>query len=216
MTRARRYRLLCPIARALDVLGDRWALLILRDLHAGPARYQHLQEGLGLATNLLSTRLTELVEAGLVEKIEIEGHQSYGLTDLGRNTDRILWELSRFGGRLDRDPEPKEPGNFRTIALPLRILLESVPDRPHLIVRLRIDGDTFTVVSTPDAVEVSHGETTDDADLTVKTNYLAFLDLGEGRLSPTDFAARHLEVIEGAEHLETFYTLVSAALSGGA
>ena len=66
MTAKRRYRLLCPIARALDAVGDRWALLILRDLHAGPARYQELNEGLGIATNLLSTRLAELTDAGLL------------------------------------------------------------------------------------------------------------------------------------------------------
>jgi len=46
MTETRRYRLLCPIARALDRLGDRWALLVLRDLHAGPARFGELLDGL--------------------------------------------------------------------------------------------------------------------------------------------------------------------------
>ena len=68
MTAKRRYRLLCPIARALDVVGDRWALLIVRDLHAGPARFQDLETGLGIATNLLTTRLTELTKAGVIEK----------------------------------------------------------------------------------------------------------------------------------------------------
>ena len=67
MTKRRHYRLLCPIARALDVLGDRWTLLILRDLHAGPARFQELHEGLGIATNLLSSRLAKLSESGMIE-----------------------------------------------------------------------------------------------------------------------------------------------------
>ena len=123
MTERRRYRLLCPIARALDVLGDRWTLLILRDLHAGPARFQELQEGLSIATNLLSTRLTELTESGMIERSKEAGYQ---LTEAGRSTDRILWELARFGASLGRDDHPREPGNLRTIALPLRILLESV------------------------------------------------------------------------------------------
>ena len=60
MTKKRHYQLLCPIARALDVIGDRWSLLILRDLHAGPARFQELHDGLGTASNLLTTRLGEL------------------------------------------------------------------------------------------------------------------------------------------------------------
>ena len=88
MTAKRHYNLLCPIARSLDAVGDRWTLLILRDLHAGPARYQELHEGLGIATNLLSTRLTELTESGLIHKPQ--GHSAYELTDLGRSTDRIL------------------------------------------------------------------------------------------------------------------------------
>ena len=67
MSKARNYRLLCPIARALDRVGDRWALLILRDLHAGPARFNELLEGLtGIASNLLTNRLEELVAAELV------------------------------------------------------------------------------------------------------------------------------------------------------
>jgi DNA-binding HxlR family transcriptional regulator len=58
MTAKRRYRLLCRIAQALDVVGDRWVPLIVRDLLAGPARFQDLETRLGIARNLLSTRLT--------------------------------------------------------------------------------------------------------------------------------------------------------------
>ena len=77
MTAKRRYRLLCPIARALDVVGDRWALLILRDLHAGPARFHDLETGLGIATNLLTTRLIELTDAGLIERSTDAGRGVY-------------------------------------------------------------------------------------------------------------------------------------------
>lgn len=160
MTRKRPYQLLCPIARTLDVVGDRWALLILRDLHAGPARFQQLHEGLGMATNLLTTRLAELTESGLIEKLDIDQHSAYALTDLGRHTDLVLWELSRFGGLLDPEPDPRKPGNLRTIALPLRIILNTVEDRPNLTVRLIIDDETFTIVSSEDVpliVEVAAG-----------------------------------------------------------
>ncbi len=100
MIAKRRYRLLCPIAQALDVVGDRWALLIVRDLQAGPARFQGLETGLGIATNLLSTRLTELTEAGLIEKSTDAKRAVYQLTELGRHTDRLLWELARFGSQI--------------------------------------------------------------------------------------------------------------------
>ena len=129
MTKHRHYRLLCPIARALDVLGDRWTLLILRDLHAGPARFQELHEGLGIATNLLSTRLAELSESGMIERSNGGGYQ---LTDAGRRTDRVCGSSPDSAPASQRDAHPREPGNLRTIALPLRILLESVADRPNL------------------------------------------------------------------------------------
>ena len=213
MTAKRRYRLLCPIARALDVVGDRWALLIVRDLHAGPARFQDLETGLGIATNLLSTRLRELTEAGLIEKSTDTRRGGYQLTELGRHTDRLLWELSRFGSQIDPDPDPREPGNLRMIALPLRLILEAVPDRPDLVARLLIDDDSFTIISTADGVEVNYRDTTSEPDLVARTDYEGFLDAGEGRISLDEFATRHLEIVHGAAHAEAFLTLMSAAMT---
>ena len=214
MTAKRHYRLLCPIARALDVVGDRWALLIVRDLHAGPARFHDLETGLGIATNLLSTRLTELTEAGLVEKSTNVRRGAYQLTELGRHTDRLLWELARFGSQLDPDPDPREPGNLRLIVLPLRLMLAAVLDRPNLVARLLIDDDSFTIISTPEGVEVEYGESTREPDLVVCTTYEGFLDAGEGRISLDEFATRHIEIIDGAAHAEAFFGLMSAAMTG--
>lgn len=205
---ARRYRLLCPIARALDVLGDRWTLLILRDLHAGPARYRELQEGLGIASNLLSTRLTELADAGMIEP----SADGYRLTEAGRRTDRVLWELTRFGAGLERDPDPKEPGNLRTLVLPLRILLEAAKDRPHLRARLEIDDAEVTIASTADAATVTWGRTADPVDIVVRTTYASFLDLSEGVLGLDDFARHHLEIVEGSAHGPALLALFEAAL----
>ena len=211
MTKHRRYRLLCPIARALDVLGDRWTLLILRDLHAGPARFQELQEGLGIATNLLSTRLGELVDSGMIERFESASSAGYRLTDAGRRSDRVLWELARFGAGVARDANPREPGNLRTIALPLRILLESATDRPELRVVLMVSDAEFTIISTPRSVDVQWGRTLEQVDVVARTDYEAFLDLGEGVISIDDFGANHLELVEGEEHASTFFTLMASA-----
>lgn len=213
MTAKRHYRLLCPIARALDVVGDRWALLIVRDLHAGPARFQDLETGLGIATNLLSTRLTELTETGLIEKSTNGRRGVYQLTALGRRTDRLLWELARFGTQLDPDGDLREPGNLRTIALPLRLMLEAVPERPDLVARLVIDGECFTIVSTADGVEVEYGDTTREPDVVVRTGYEEFLDAGEGRTSLEEFSTRHLEIVDGADHADAFLTLMGAAMT---
>ena len=214
MTAKRQYRLLCPIARALDVVGDRWALLIVRDLHAGPARFHDLETGLGIATNLLSTRLTELTEAGLIEKSTRAGRGLYQLTELGRHTDRLLWELAHFGAKLDPDPDPRKPGNLRTIALPLRMMLEGVPDRPDLVARLLVDDDSFTIISTADGVEVDYRNTSIEPDLVARTDYQGFLDAGEGRISLDEFATHHVEIVDGSAHADTFLTLMGAAMSG--
>ena len=210
MTKRRHYRLLCPIARALDVLGDRWTLLILRDLHAGPARFQELHEGLGIATNLLSSRLAELSESGMIERSNGVGYQ---LTDAGSRTDRVLWELTRFGAGLPRDAHPREPGNLRTIALPLRILLEHATDRPNLRARLIVDDAEFTLISTTEAVDVKWGPTVDLVDIVVRTSYEAFLDVGEGVMALDDFVANHLDVVTGTDNAPAFLALIGTALT---
>ena len=212
MSRTRRYQLQCPIARALDVLGDRWSLLILRDLHAGPAGFRELQEGLGVASNLLSTRLSELTEAGLIQKQGTGARSPYALTDAGRQTDGVLWELVRFGGQLEREVDPRAPGNLRTLALPLRIMLESVEDRPEVTVGLIVDGERFTMVSTQEEVRVEYGDTV-PVDLVVQTGYEAILDVGEGVMGLDDFGAHHLEVVEGDEHAPAFLGLMAEALA---
>lgn len=163
-----------------------------------------------MATNLLSTRLSELTDSGLIRKPP--GRSDYELTDLGRRTDRILWELARFGSVLDPSPDPREPGNLRTLALPLRIMFESVPDRPDLTVRLHID-DVFTIVSIRAMVEVRYGDTSVLADVVVRTGYEAFLDVGQGSMSLEDFAAQHIEVIEGSQNVGAFLTLMNAAIN---
>ena len=215
MARKRPYNLLCPIARALDVLGDRWTLLILRDLHAGPARFGELEQGLGMAPNLLTHRLSELIEAGVVERTEHEGRANFQLTELGRQTDLVLWELSRFGAALSPDPDPRPAGNLRTVALPLRILLEQAADPPAMTVQLLIDGETFTVLSDADGVDVSYGETAARGapDLVLETDYPSFLAVGEGRMDSGAFVADHLTVVNGAEHLPAFLAWLGAGIA---
>ena len=83
----RTYNQNCPIALGLDVLGERWTLLILRELVGGPRRYGDLRAQLpGIATNLLAERLKELQDAGLVDRAELPapiGRTVYSLSDIG-------------------------------------------------------------------------------------------------------------------------------------
>ncbi|GFG63088.1 HxlR family transcriptional regulator [Mycobacterium kubicae] len=101
----RNYNQNCPIALGLDVLGERWTLLILRELVGGARRYSDLRAQLpGIATNLLAERLKELQEAGLVDREDLPapiGRTVYALSDLGwRRVLPILQAIAWFG--LDR------------------------------------------------------------------------------------------------------------------
>lgn len=96
------YRQICPIARALDVVGERWSLLIVRDLlRRGPLKFQDMQEQLpGIAPNMLSARLKKLEEAGAVQRRLYESHPpryEYVLTDRGRALKPVIAALWTWG-----------------------------------------------------------------------------------------------------------------------
>ncbi len=187
MAGRRGYNLLCPVARTLDLIGDRWTTLILRDLHAGPAGFNELQHGLGVASNLLSSRLTTMQDNGLIEPADGGG---YRLTDLGRATAPILVELAAFGRRLPEPESPREAGNLRTAFLPIRTIFERAPDRPHLTGRIVIDGESFTADLTPDAVALFYNDDSISVDATATTTYSNFMDLAAGRASVDEHLAR--------------------------
>ena len=92
----------CSIARTVDVVGEWWTLLILRDLFAGMSRYDEIQRDLGIASNILAARLKTLREAGLVERTadpEDARRWRYGLTDQGRELYPVLLALMAWGDK---------------------------------------------------------------------------------------------------------------------
>jgi len=98
----------CAVARGLDVIGDRWTLLIVRDLLLGPQRYTDLLEGLpGIGTNLLAARLRELEESGVVERAVLPppaGSAVYRLTGDGRALEPVIFAIGRWGSRFLGQP----------------------------------------------------------------------------------------------------------------
>jgi DNA-binding HxlR family transcriptional regulator len=106
----------CPIAHSLGVVGERWTLLVVRELLYGPKRYTDLVDNLpGIGTNILAARLKELESAGIVEKKKLPppwASTVYELTPAGRELRPVLHELARFGARLMGPPPPDalEPG----------------------------------------------------------------------------------------------------------
>jgi DNA-binding HxlR family transcriptional regulator len=103
----------CPIARALDVVGERWSLLIVRELMLGPKRYTDLRMALpGMWTNLLAGRLRQLESAGVIQRTELPPPASrtvYELTERGRQLEPVLLELGRWGFRLLDGPRSTIP-----------------------------------------------------------------------------------------------------------
>ncbi len=101
---AKSYNLDCPLARTLDIIGDRWTILILRDLLLeGPQRYQGLASSLaGIGPTILSDRLKTLEENGIVERYLYEQHPpraEYRLTEKGRDLGPVLGALRKWGNR---------------------------------------------------------------------------------------------------------------------
>lgn len=122
----------CALARALDRVGDRWTLLIVRELLVGPRRWADLKAGLpGIATNLLAMRLRELEAEGIVERGE-----AYSLSPLGRELAEPVHALIRWGGNFMGAPGPGDAFSPNWLVVALAAVLPE-GSRPW---RLRVDG----------------------------------------------------------------------------
>jgi DNA-binding HxlR family transcriptional regulator len=145
----RSYEQYCPVAIALDLLGDRWTLLILRELHIGARRFTDLRTALpGLAPNLLTERLRDLELNGLVERSELPPPAArvvYNLTSGGRETAPVLQALARYGAaRLGPPPDEAVRPAMTVFGL---LAPFHRPDGIRLHVRMVVDGETFDLVS---------------------------------------------------------------------
>ncbi|MFS8097232.1 helix-turn-helix transcriptional regulator [Lentzea alba] len=114
----------CGIARALELVGERWALLIVRDLLVRPRRYTDLQSGLpGIPTNVLSTRLKELEQAGVVERRVAPAPQRgvvYALTPVGQDLEPAVLALGRWGSAQLGEPQPGDHVSVEGVTLNMR------------------------------------------------------------------------------------------------
>ena len=100
------YQTFCPVGAALNVVGERWALLIVRDLFLGPRRYSELLKGLGgIPTDILAARLRTLQEHGVVRQIGEGRARGYELTESGQALGPVLRELGRWGSDRLRLPD---------------------------------------------------------------------------------------------------------------
>lgn len=120
----RTYGQYCGFARALELVGERWALLIIRDLLIGPKRFSEIQRGLpGIPTNILTARLNELEDSGLVRRRLLARPAkgvAYELTEAGAELEDTVFALGRWGAKRLGDPRPDEIITEDSIATALR------------------------------------------------------------------------------------------------
>jgi DNA-binding HxlR family transcriptional regulator len=156
----RSYHEFCPLTRALDVIGDRWVLLIVRELMTqGDCRYSDLRRGLpGVATSLLTLRLREMEAAGLVVRQDMPapiGATVYSLTPRGRELSPVVAELVRWGAPLTWDALPGDTFRYHWLALPLRYLChDRCADQARQVVRVGTLDDGCDIVADHGVLEV--------------------------------------------------------------
>jgi DNA-binding HxlR family transcriptional regulator len=140
------YQSFCPVGAALNVIGERWALLIVRDLFLGPRRYSELLKGLGgIPTDILAARLRTLQEQGIVRQVGKGRAQRYELTDDGQALGPVLRELGRWGA--DRLRLPDDPSEVPT-RVPLTSLLlggAPYPRGASGLYEMRVEEETVRV-----------------------------------------------------------------------
>lgn len=158
MATPRSYQQFCPVGAALNAIGDRWALLIVRDLMLGPRRYSELLHGLGgIGTDILATRLRSLEEHGIVRRIGTGRTRKYELTPSGRELRPVLVALGSWGAsRLERPDDPSQVPP----RVPLSALLlgaSNLPANTDGAYEFRVESETVTVEVTDGQIEPAIG-----------------------------------------------------------
>ena len=213
---AKRFDQYCPVAHAMSLVGERWAMLIVRELLRGPRRYSDLAAGLpGIGTNVLATRLRELEAAGVVERRKLPPPAAstvYELTAYGAGLEEVIHALARWGARTlglprrDDDLDPEWGLNaFRALLYPERArgLTETAV--------VRIDDDVFTVRLVDGRLRVEMGATTAEPDLDAAMAMATFFGLAGGELSArAELEQGNVRLATGdAERLVHFFEVFS-------
>src|SRR5919106_5374592 len=155
----RSYGQYCGLARALDVVGERWSLLLVRELLEGPRRYNELLGGLpGIATNLLAERLRTLEANGVISRRE-DGR--YVLTPWGEGLHEAVYALGRWAGPLMSRPRGDDHFQLSWLRHMVIARFEGVdPRRRDVTVELRCGDEPMTLISTRGRVHLAPGGVT--------------------------------------------------------
>jgi DNA-binding HxlR family transcriptional regulator len=181
MPTSRSYGDACGIARALDVVGERWALLVVRELLLGPQRFSDLRRALpNASSNLLADRLRELDGHSVVRRRKLSppaGSWVYELTEWGRELEPIVLALGNWGVRAPLPPAPATL-SATSVLLFLRASARPDPQDPPATYRLELDDRAWTVRTTAGQAHVRPDEPT-EADATLRATPATFNTLLE-------------------------------------
>jgi DNA-binding HxlR family transcriptional regulator len=192
LTHVKSYGQYCAIARGLDVVGDRWTLLIVRELLTGPRRYGDLQEGLpGIATNLLADRLRHLEQHGVIDR---DSHGTYKLTKWGQGLAEPVYALARWASPLMAEAAGDDQFRSAWLAPVVANSFGGVdPSRPDTTIEIHTGDSPMTIVSTRGRVHVQPGPA-DRPDLTISGPPEGVLGLLAGRLDKAAASERGVVV----------------------
>jgi DNA-binding HxlR family transcriptional regulator len=182
----RAYHQYCGLAVALDVLGERWTLLIVRELLLGPRRYSDLLADLpGLGTNLLADRLKFLVDKGVIR--QCQSRPAYELTEAGTRLRPVVLDLTRwgFGFTLDESTVDAVRPRWGFLAAETRLRAELAGDVDEDY-EFRIDDEVFRFEIRAGQVHAAAGRAPDEATVVATTDAVTLVRLGCGQMTAAD------------------------------
>jgi DNA-binding HxlR family transcriptional regulator len=185
---SKRYDQYCPVCHALGLVGERWALLVVRELLQGPKRYTDLLEGMpGVGTNVLAARLRELEEGGVIQKRKLPPPAAstvYELTEYGRQLEEPLYALARWGARSLGPPGKGDElaPDWGLNAFAALIDAEAARGLSETYV-MRVGDEIYTVKLTDGLLHVDAGAA-DEADVDAAMSMETFYGMASGDLAP--------------------------------
>jgi DNA-binding HxlR family transcriptional regulator len=192
----------CPIAEALDVVGERWSLLIVRELLLGPKRYTDLRRALPrMWTNLLADRLRHLERAGVIERVELPppaARTVYQLTERGRSLEPVVLGLGRWGIPLFASRRKGNPPLSTSILLGVRAFFKPASIQTEERYELKIGGQPFSASVRRGLLDLRSGEPASPA-ATLHADPAALLEVRLGRIEVEAAIAKGQLRFEGSD-----------------